>query len=155
MSEENIYVATEPKEQPAAEVPTPVEVPSVPEPIAAPVVEVKPEPMPEVKPVETPRVAQPVMPVAVSGKNVDEVYLAKCVYKNKFERKSLTVHHLQRRLTELGYHDASSDKDGYLGDLTQVAIEKFQKDKGLSVGQIDEKTFSKIFQGDPHVNVNL
>lgn len=125
-----------------------VEVPVVEEP-AAPA---QPEHIPAATPTPT---AKPVEGVVVSGKDVDEVYLAKCVYKNKFERKSLTIHHLQRRLAELGYPDAASDKDGYLGDLTQLSIEKFQEANGLPVGKIDETTFSKIFQGDPHVHVNL
>lgn len=134
----------------------PVEV--IEEPVAvAPVIE---EPAVIAQPEQVPAAPAPtpsnlVAGVVVSGKDVDEVYLAKCVYKNKFERKSLTIHHLQRRLAELGYPDAASDKDGYLGDLTQSAIEKFQQANGLPVGKIDETTFSKIFQGDPHVHVNL
>lgn len=146
-------------EEPAVEaviVEEPVVVEAV-EPVIEAVVE-EPQPVipaqPE-QPVVVEPVAQPVAGIAVSGNDVDEVYLAKCVYKNKFERKSLTIHHLQRRLDELGYPDAGSDKDGYLGDLTQLAIEKFQEANGLPVGKIDAATFEKIFQGDPHVRVNL
>jgi hypothetical protein len=89
---------------------------------------------------------------AVSGADADEVYLANCVYKNPAARKSLTVHHLQRRLVELGYNEAMTDKDGWLGDETKTAIEKFQKLEGLEPnGIVDEATFLAIFKGDMNV----
>ena len=91
---------------------------------------------------------------AVSGGDVDDVILANCVYKNVYARKSLTVHHLQRRLIELGYKDADADKDGWLGDETVASIKKFQADKGMDVtGSVDTDTFIKIFEGDVHVRV--
>lgn len=115
-----------------------VEVEVVPEPIV--VVEPTPEP---VKP------AKVVRGHSVSGKGTDDVFLKNCVYMNKAARKSLTVHHLQRRLNELGYAEAYSDKDGWYGDLTKVAVEKYQKDNKLAVtGLVDEKTFTSIFAGD-------
>lgn len=100
--------------------------------------------------VETPVPSAP--KAAVSGADTDEVYLANCVYKNTAARKSLTVHHLQRRLAELGYNEAMTDKDGWLGDETKVAIEKFQKLEGLEPnGIVDEATFLAIFKGDMNV----
>jgi len=100
--------------------------------------------------VETPVPSAP--KAAVSGADTDEVYLANCVYKNKAARKSLTVHHLQRRLVELGYNEAMTDKDGWLGDETKTAIEKFQKLEGLEPnGTVDEATFLAIFKGDMNV----
>jgi len=93
---------------------------------------------------------------AVSGDDVDDVMLANCVYKNVYARKSLTVHHLQRRLIELGYKDADADKDGWLGDETVASIKKFQADKGMDVtGSVDADTFIKIFEEDTNVNVVL
>lgn len=140
-------------EEPAAA----VEIPAQPEPVAV-VEEVIPEPTPAPvveKPKPTPAVAKDPANIA-SGNDSDDVLLANCIYKNKFARKSLTVHHLQRRLNELGYKDAYSDKDGWFGDLTRLAVEKFQQDKGLEVtGLVDADTFTKIFEGDPHVNVIL
>ena len=121
------------------------------------VVEVEPEqviveePMPEPVVVEQPQASH-----AVSGEDVDDVILANCVYKNVYARKSLTVHHLQRRLIELGYKDADADKDGWLGDETVASIKDFQADKGMDVtGSVDADTFMKIFEGDVHVNVVL
>jgi len=118
------------------------------------------EPAAEVEPEQV--VVQEPTPVthnasqAVSGDDVDNVILANCIYKNVYARKSLTVHHLQRRLIELGYKDADADKDGWLGDETVASIKKFQADKGMDVtGTVDADTFTKIFEGDVHVNVVL
>jgi hypothetical protein len=136
---------------PAAPAPEPVEV-EEPKPVV--VEEPKPEPVPEVKPI--PVVAKPAEKHVVGTGDTDDVYLAKCVYKNIYERKSLTIHHLQRRLEELGYKDVIGDKDGWLGELTMISVEKFQKDKGLAAtGKVDADTFSKIFEGDTNVNVVL
>jgi peptidoglycan hydrolase-like protein with peptidoglycan-binding domain len=136
---------------PAAPAPEPVEV-EEPKPVV--VEEPKPEPVPVVEP--TPVVAKPTANHVVGNGDADDVYLAKCVYKNIYERKSLTIHHLQRRLEELGYNDVVGDKDGWLGELTMMSVEKFQKDKGLAAtGKVDADTFRKIFEGDSNVNVVL
>jgi hypothetical protein len=114
-----------------------------------------PEPTPEPVVVEQPKASHQVSH-AVSGEDVDDVILANCVYKNVYARKSLTVHHLQRRLVELGYKDADADKDGWLGDETVASIKDFQADKGMDVtGSVDADTFTKIFEGDVHVRVVL
>ena len=114
-----------------------------------------PEPIHEPEAVHQPKATYQASE-AVSGEDVDNVLLANCVYKNIYARKSLTVHHLQRRLIELGYKDADADKDGWLGDETVSAISKFQADKGLeATGLVDADTFIKIFEGDVHVNVIL
>jgi len=144
-----------------AVVEAPVEV--VEEQVSAPAVEpeqvVVEEPTPEPVPEPTPEpvaAQQPKASQAVSGEDVDDVLLANCVYKNVYARKSLTVHHLQRRLIELGYKDADADKDGWLGDETVASIKKFQADKGMDVtGSVDADTFTKIFEGDVHVRVVL
>lgn len=149
MENENIEEVVAPEEAAAAvEVEEPVVV--VEEPTPAPV---EPEPTPEPTPVEVPQPEPVVAHAAVTGA-VDEVYLSKCVYENKFERKSLTIHHLQRRLEELGYKDVVGDRDGWLGELTMLSVNQFQKDKGLDVTDksVDEVTFISIFAGDPNVN---
>jgi hypothetical protein len=138
---------------PAAPAPEPVEV-EEPKPVAVEEPEPEPVVVPEVEPI--PVVAKPAEKHVVGTGDTDDVYLAKCVYKNIYERKSLTIHHLQRRLEELGYKDVIGDKDGWLGDLTMMSVEKFQKDKGLAAtGKVDADTFSKIFEGDTNVNVVL
>jgi len=92
----------------------------------------------------------------VSGADKDEVLLSACVYKNMYARKSLSVHHLQRRLAVLGYHNADADKDGWYGDLTLDAVAAFQSDKNLKGdGQMNAATLEAIFTGDPHCIVVL
>jgi len=138
---------------PAAPAPEPVEV-EEPKPVAVEEPEPEPVVVPEVEPI--PVVAKPAEKHVVGTGDKDDVYLAKCVYKNIYERKSLTIHHLQRRLEELGYKDVVGDKDGWLGELTMMSVEKFQQDKGLAAtGKVDADTFSKIFEGDTNVNVVL
>ncbi len=138
---------------PAAPAPEPVEVEE-----PKPVVVEEPEPEPVVVPEVVPTlvVDKPTEKHVIGTGDADDVYLAKCVYKNIYERKSLTIHHLQRRLEELGYNDVVGDKDGWLGELTMMSVEKFQQDKGLAAtGTVDADTFSKIFEGDSNVNVVL
>ena len=141
--------------QPVVVEPTPE--PVMPEPVVPEPVAPEPTPEPEPQPVVAPAAKEKKKPnVVVSGGNKDTVILANCVYKNAYARKSLTVHHVQRRLTELGYTDANADKDGWFGDLTKLATSKFQKDKGLSAtGLMDADTFSKLFEGDSNVEVVL
>lgn len=92
----------------------------------------------------------------VSGSETDDVYLDKCVYKNTFARKSLTVHHVQRRLVELGYRDAGSDKDGWYGDLTMMSIAAFQSARSLAGdGCMNAETFVELFNGDQNVTVHV
>ena len=163
MSEENI-LPVEPAVTPIEPEPTPIlavepePVVPTPAPIPEPVVVPEPQPAVVVEPVVEvkPPKAKPSPRAAVSGKAKDEVFLANCVYKNTYARKSLTVHHVQRRLAELGYSEAYADKDGWLGDLTKLAITKFQKDKGLNAtGNMDADTFTKLFDGDDNVLVVL
>jgi hypothetical protein len=140
-----------------AEAPAPIVEPEVivePTPEPEPVVVPEPEPEPTI--VEEPKAHKPKATEAVSGNGVDEVLLANCIYKNAFARKSLSVHHLQRRLIELGFKDADADKDGWLGDETVTAIKNFQASKGLDVtGSVDATTLTKIFEGDHNVHVVL
>ena len=106
-------------------------------------------------PIPTAMVAlpEPAGPAVVSDGLVDPVYLSKAVYRNTLARKSLTVHHLQRRLNELGYSVAYGDKDGWYGDGTQMAIDSFRADKKIeATGQIDKDTFLAIFENDPNVD---
>ena len=99
-------------------------------------------------------VAVPAASAAVSDAGIDEVSLKACVFKNPYSRKSLTIHHLQRRLRELGFDDAYNDIDGYYGDLTFESVKAFQKKNKLEgTGLMDEETFAAIFKGDPNVKV--
>jgi hypothetical protein len=118
-----------------------------------------PEPTPEPEP-EAPKAKAKVREEDTVATHVvglgdkDEVILGQCVYKNMYARKSLTVHHLQRRLAELGYGDASADLDGWYGDLTKESVRQYQGDNKLeATGVMDADTFKRIFKGDPNVKV--
>lgn len=145
--------------EPAAVIEPVVEIEPVqePEPQPEPVVIDTPAPVVEPEPVhvEEPKPKHKKDPhVVVSGQDKDTVILANCVYKNVYARKSLTVHHVQRRLTDLGFTEANADKDGWFGDLTKLATSKFQESKGLpATGLMDADTFTKLFEGDSNVDV--
>ena len=128
----------------------------VPEPEPEPVAVAQPEPVAPPTPTLQPRpVATPTRHVVTNG-DADPVHLSACVYENKYARKSLTVHHVQRRLAELGYNDAVGDRDGWYGELTALAVKAFQKDKGFdSTGLMDEATFASLFAGDTNVEIVL
>lgn len=90
----------------------------------------------------------------VSGGETDPVLLASIVFKNPAARKSLSVHHVQRRLAELGYPDAHTDKDGWYGDLTRKAMAEYQRDNGLEGdGIADAVTLAHLFADDPNVTL--
>lgn len=100
------------------------------------------------------KVSQPSAPAVVGAGDRDDVLLSRCEFKSKVTRKSLSVHHLQRRLAELGYRDAATDKDGWYGDLTRRAVGLFQTDRKLDGdGIVDAATLTAIFDGDSNVNV--
>lgn len=94
---------------------------------------------------------QPAGPEVVGTGETDEVRLSAIVFKNLHARRSLSVHHLQRRLAELGYEQAKQDKDGYFGEPTLSAITDFQARNGILAEGLDEITFKRIFEGDPNV----
>lgn len=85
---------------------------------------------------------------------VDTVKLSAIVYKNLQAKKSLSVHHLQRRLNELNYVEAYQDRDGWFGDKTKTALARFQADNKVGAdGVPDLKTLKKLFAGDPNVEI--
>jgi peptidoglycan hydrolase-like protein with peptidoglycan-binding domain len=124
------------------------------EPVVEPVVELAQAPVLKEKKASSKRQPSPAGQ-AVSGHDVDPVRLSSIVYKNRFQRKTLSVHHLQRRLSELGYHDAYSDTDGWYGDLTKAAVAAYQADNGLAgEGVADIATLESLFSDDPNVAID-
>lgn len=91
----------------------------------------------------------------VSNDSVDTVHVSKCIPHNVRQKKSLSVHHLQRRLNEWGFTSAYLDKDGYCGDNTLLAITQFQKAQGMFpvTGLPDYDTLSRVFEGDTNVKL--
>lgn len=128
--------------------------------IPVPAVEETPKPKPakaETKKSTFSASAPPATQFAVvSNADTDEVFLSKCVPHNKRAMKSLTVHHIQRRLREWGFSIAYADKDGYYGDLTIEGVRQFQESLGLeTTGLMDADTFTRLFEGDTNVTVRL
>ena len=90
----------------------------------------------------------------VSNSRVDAVHASKIIPHNKMQKKSLSVHHLQRRLVEWGFMDAYMDKDGYYGDFTTKAVADFQSKVGLPVTGLPEyETLERVFEGDTNVRL--
>lgn len=89
----------------------------------------------------------------VSGGDKDEVRLSAIVFENVRAKKSLSVHHLQRRLNEWGFSIAYTDRDGWYGVPTREGINQFQEAQGLPVGELDMITLKAIFEGDTNVRV--
>lgn len=130
-----------------------------------PAPEPEPAPAPAPEPAPAAKVAKAVKKVAakrapspagaaVSGNEHDTVSLAACVFKNKMQKKSLSVHHVQRRLAELGYPDAYTDKDGWYGDLTMQAVRQYQEAEGIDGdGVINIETLRSLFDDDRNVIV--
>lgn len=96
----------------------------------------------------------PAGPAVVSTNSQDVVRVSAIVYRNDLARKSLSVHHLQRRLVELGFTDAGRDKDGYFADHTRSALAAFQNSVGFDPdGEVSLAVLTKLFDGDPNVVV--
>ena len=108
-------------------------------------------------PVEEKKAASSKAPEAeyavVSGKDKDEVRLSAIVFENKLAKKSLSVHHLQRRLREWGFDGGFTDRDGWYGVSTRDAVHAFQKKQGLPVGDLDMATLAVLFENDDNVVV--
>lgn len=91
---------------------------------------------------------------AVSGAGVDEVHACQCIVKNVHSKKSLSIHHVQRRLGELGFIEAIGDKDGWYGDGTISAVRLYQEANGLEGdGIVNAATLEHLFADDPNVAV--
>jgi hypothetical protein len=117
-------------------------------------VEETPEPVVEVAPAVVASNVPPTTYAVVGGGTIDSVHLSKCVFKSTTHKRSLTVHHLQRRLMEWGYMDAYLDKDGYFGDLTLKSVNEFRNAHGIvSDVAMDAETLTRIFEGDTNVSV--
>lgn len=83
----------------------------------------------------------------------DEVRLDAVEYQNQFNRRSLSVWHVQRRLNELG-HSTGSETGGYYSTQTGGAMEDFQRGCGLSAtGMPDAASLARLFEGDPNVTL--
>lgn len=115
--------------------------------------EVADKPTPKAKPKATPKPRKASKDAVVGTGDTDPVTYARVALETRGRsRKSLTVHHLQRRLAWLGYSEAASDLDGQYGTLTIRAVEAWQADNGHdATGDLTFEQFLAIFEGDPNV----
>lgn len=131
------------EEQPVAPAPEPTPEPA-------------PQPQPEPAPAPAPRkrAVKSGVGIVVSGTGSDDVRLDMCIYKNPATRKSLSVHHLQRRLVECGFNEAGTDKDGWYADATKRAVEQYQAANNRAVtGAVDADMLTALFADEPFINV--
>jgi peptidoglycan hydrolase-like protein with peptidoglycan-binding domain len=71
-------------------------------------------------------------------------------------RKSLTVLHIQRRLTDEGFSDAQSAPGGRYEALTTRAVSLWQESrKEPATGVLTREQFADLFEGDPNVTVTI
>lgn len=85
---------------------------------------------------------------AVSRTGVDDVKVS----VGRDSGKSLSVHHIQRRLAERGYGEVYRDRDGFYQEHTQTALEAFAGDMGMDVANRRE-VLEALFENDSNVNL--
>jgi peptidoglycan hydrolase-like protein with peptidoglycan-binding domain len=88
----------------------------------------------------------------VGGGDVDNVEVSRLTADTS-RRKSLSVHHLQRRLAELGFNDAAASVDGRYDSLTVAAVIAWQEKNGFDSGPLTLEQTQAIFDNDPNVQV--
>lgn len=144
-----------------------VELEIVAEPVAVePEPEAEPAPAPKVSIVPVPvdieqviakleaEAVKPAGPFVIGNAEVDAVKVSAIKFKNLSARRSISVYHTQRRLKELGYASAGSDREGFYAEGTLAAMKKFQEDSKIDgEGMPDLKTLEKLFKDDPNVKV--
>ena len=134
--------------------------------VVEPVVEAAPAPAPKVSIVPVAvdieqviakleeEAVKPAGPFVIGNAEVDAVKVSAIKFKNLAARRSISVYHTQRRLKELGYASAGSDREGFYAEGTLAAMKKFQEDSKIDgEGMPDLKTLEKLFDGDPNVKV--
>ena len=126
------------------------------EPAAAPKVSIVPVPV-DIEQVIAKLEAEavkPAGPFVIGNAEVDAVKVSAIKFKNLAARRSISVYHTQRRLKELGYASAGSDREGFYAEGTLAALKKFQEDNKIDgEGMPDLKTLEKLFKDDPNVKV--
>lgn len=92
----------------------------------------------------------------VGDGETDPVFYSKAkVPGPKENRKSLTVLHVQRRLTAEGFAEAQSAPGGAFEVLTTRAVSQWQESRGDdATGVLTREQFDALFEGDPNVIVH-
>lgn len=91
----------------------------------------------------------PKSPYAVVGGGVQDPVM---VNVDEGSAKSLSVHHIQRRLAERGFGDVYRDRDGFWREGTTDALRAFQEALGLQ--DADRVTVLRsLFENDDNVEI--
>lgn len=91
---------------------------------------------------------------AVGKFHTDDVSVAILSNASPIRKKSLSVHHLQRRLAELGSNEAmATGGKGEYDELTAYAVADWQNSHGYPAGALDATQVKAIFDNDSNVNV--
>lgn len=92
----------------------------------------------------------------VGDGETDPIYYSKARVPGRTEnRKSLTVLHIQRRLTAEGFAEAQSAPGGAYEVLTTRAVTQWQESRGEdATGVLTREQFDALFEGDPNVTVH-
>lgn len=67
--------------------------------------------------------------------------------------KSLSTHHVQRRLAERGYGEVYRDRDGFWRDGTQDALDAFATDAGFTEGTPKRDVLASLFENDGNIHL--
>lgn len=88
-------------------------------------------------------------PHTITENNRDVLDVNQIVVKNIFRKKSLTIHHIQRVLNELGYTSVNVDPDGFYGDGTLDAVRSYQaQTKNDVTGVLTKEQLTVLFEHD-------
>ena len=88
-------------------------------------------------------------PHTITENNRDVLDVNQIVVKNIFRKKSLTIHHIQRVLNELGYTSVNADPDGFYGDGTLDAVRAYQaQTKNDVTGVLTKEQLTLLFEHD-------
>ena len=100
---------------------------------------------------ETPKLEPaPKSAYAVVGRDVqDEVHLT----VGYGSGKSLTAHHIQRRLAERGFGEVYRDRDGFWRDGTDDALFQFRTSRNLPEDASMREILTSLFENDDNVKI--
>ncbi len=98
---------------------------------------------------DVPQSSAPKSGYAVVGKGVQDPVVASI---GAGSNKSLTVHHIQRRLVERGFGEVYRDRDGFWREGTTDALNAFKESQGLQDAEhID--VLRALFENDDNVEI--
>jgi hypothetical protein len=90
----------------------------------------------------------------VSGEDTDPIKYSSA--RPSYNKRVLTVLHLQRRLVEEGFVEAASAPGGHYETLTTRSVQQYQQSLDAEpTGVLTREQFAGLFEGDPNVTVSI